>query len=89
MSQHITEYVARLEKELHEAKQLIYHLEGVLQPTFKEIRLLRERVDALSFSRQPMLRKAPWKNAIDSKVAVVSGVPRVSVRAVAVAGSRC
>ena len=72
---------ARLEKELYEAKQQIYNLEGLLQPTFKENRLLRERVDALSFSRQPILRKASWKNAIDSKVAVVVGVPRVGVRA--------
>ena len=27
-----------------------------------------------------MIRKAPWKNAIDSKVAVVAGVPRVGLR---------
>ena len=75
-----TERIARLEKELYEAKQQIYNLESVLQPTFKENRLLRERVYAFSFSRQPILRKASW-NAIDSKVAVVSGVPRVGVMA--------
>ena len=76
-----TERIARLEKELDEAKQQIYNLESVLQPTFKENRLLRERVYAYAFSRQPILRKASWKNAIDSKVAVVAGVPRVGVRA--------
>ena len=79
MSKDTTEYVAILEKELYAATQRICRLEGLLQPTFKENRLLRERVDALSFSRQPMLRKARWPNAIDSKVAVSSGVPRVGL----------
>ena len=76
-----TERIARLEKELYEAKQQIYNLESVLQPTFKENRLLREHVYAFSFSRQPILRKASGKNVIDSKVAVVAGVPRVGVLA--------
>ena len=80
MNQGTTEYVASLEKELHEEREQRHHLQAVLEPTFKEIRLLREKLGAASFSRQPMLRKALWKNAIDSKVAVVAGVPRVGLR---------
>ena len=79
MSKDTTEYVASLEKELHEEREQRRHLQAVLGPAFKEIRLIREKLEAASFSRQPMLRKASWKNAIDSKVAVVAGVPRVGL----------
>ena len=80
MNQYTTEYVASLEKELHEEREQRLHLQAVLGPALKENRILREKLGAASFSRQPMLRKAPWKNAIDSKVAVSAGVPRVGLR---------
>ena len=58
MQNNNTDRVSRLEKELHEERQQKRHLKGVLEFVLKENRLLQERLDATSFSRQPIIRKA-------------------------------